>query len=274
MTNNGLDFFKSQDVDKLQFLKTPTPNKPNSKSKWIIGDTEEDYKRLKKKSIYGPDDITYEFNNKGFRCDNFESWEKHPKRILFAGCSLTEGVGLPLEDSWPKILHTKICNEFNIKIPFWSIAKASSGVDHMVRYLYHYMDTLRPQFVVTLLPALARREREQGDYYIPKSIKKSDFKDAKLLTDYNFICYQHEKNFTMIQMIMEKYDSQFLYITSDNTKYNYGLDRVNPLTGISNNMEKYESDKARDGLHPGPQINLCTANLCFDFLLPRLKEKF
>ena len=74
-----------------EFLRIIRPDLVNKTLYWADSDTEEQYNKVKDRVPYGPNDITYKYNNYGFRCDDFTDWRENPIRILFAGCSMTEG---------------------------------------------------------------------------------------------------------------------------------------------------------------------------------------
>lgn len=249
-----------------EFLETPRVYTINKKRKWFPSDTRKQYfvAKEKFKIVYGPDDIEYKFNNKGFRCDNFEDCTNHPYRILFAGCSMTEGIGLPLEHTWAKIMHKKICKNLKIKIPFWSIAAGGSGVDHMVRYLYHEGDILCPQIIISNLPDIRRREYYASDLEITGH-------DDWLKLDSRYVKYQTEKNFAFINTLLEKWNSYFIFVT------------YNPDFDISymnlSRIKQYDMfhidgwDFARDGMHAGPSTNKKFADNFFKIALPLIEEK-
>ncbi len=250
----------------MEFLKTPHDPFANVTCDWKIADNEKQYLKVKDTVPYGPDDITYQHNSEGFRCDEFEHWSKHPHRILFAGCSLTEGVGLPLKDTWAKLFHKKVCDHLGTDIPFWSIARGATGIDHMVRYMNHYMDMLRPQLVISYIPFSERRERWFNDFYGPWSIEK----DSQAFLDDRYVLYQTEKNLTMIDLILERYQSYMICSTVD---HKFDLDYMN-LRNIKQCKEYiHRKDLARDGIHAGPLTNIEFSNLMFNRFFEVINQK-
>ena len=187
-----------------QFFKVERSNFTNQTFKWMPADTEENYKKIIQNTTvpYGPNDIDYKYNNYGFRCDNFESWKNYPYRILYAGCSMTEGVGLPLKDSWPKLLHNTICKSFNVEIPYWTIAVGGTGMDQMVRYFYNIKDFLRPQIVISYLPGLERRELYYETRWAVWNLDTVEGKNTRIFLDENLVSYQSEKNIAMLDLIL------------------------------------------------------------------------
>ena len=83
---------------------------------WFSSDSKENYKLLNfKKLNYTQDEITYELNSLGYRCDEFSNASEFP--ITFMGCSFTEGIGLPFDEVWAYHLHKKIIELTNKTFP-------------------------------------------------------------------------------------------------------------------------------------------------------------
>ena len=108
---------------------------------------------------YRPEDFAYTFNSDGFRCDEFTS--EADIRILFVGCSYTEGIGLPVSEIWPTYILNKIRvlpENQNKKIPFFTVAVGGSSVDAMARRLVQYIDVIKPTHIIFLVGHFLRRE--------------------------------------------------------------------------------------------------------------------
>jgi hypothetical protein len=89
-----------------------------------------------------PDAITYQMNNHGFRCDDFD---RRPGFIAL-GCSFTCGIGLPVQQVWPSIV-----GQVTRLVP-WNLGIGGAGLDTCFRMLYNYIDLLQPEFVMLLTP--------------------------------------------------------------------------------------------------------------------------
>ena len=160
-------------------------------------------------------DVIYKYNNFGFRCDDFDSWENYPIRILFAGCGITEGVGIPLDKSWANIFHSMLCKEVG-KIPFWNIAYKGASLDHLVKHLYIEGEILQPHIVISLLPKFEYRERWNNDYWDSKINKnREDYNSTRTFLKKNYIQYQTEKNLSFINLLMNRWNCKFLYINQN-----------------------------------------------------------
>lgn len=249
-----------------QFMKIDRIIVVNKTLDWMPADTEEQYQKISKtmKVPYGPGDITYKYNNYGFRCDDFDHWENYPYRILFAGCSITEGIGVPLEDLWAKKLHKMICDKIGEYIPYWTIASGGTGLDHMVRYLHNLKDLLKPQIIISYLPMDVRRERWNEDRWSVWSLEVNSEKHTTILMDENFTSYQTEKNLVMLEMLLEEMDSWFLCSSG----HEFGLDRI-----INKEISLNQIDYGRDGIHAGPKSNEIYSQIAFESFWPIIEEK-
>lgn len=252
-----------------EFLKIPRTFNIDVIKQWQPSDTEEQYLKAKKQFdiCYGPNDIEYKYNNYGFRCDDFDSWKNHPYRILFAGCSMTEGIGIPLENTWAKIMHNMICQDLNISIPFWSIAAGGTGLDQMTRYFYHFGELLQPHIVISNLPDISRRELWDAEfsYYEEKT--------HSILFDGKFTDYQTEKNLVMMELLLEKWNSFFTFVTY-NTDFDISymnLKRFKQFEMFT--IHRHEWDFARDGMHSGPNVNRLFAERFYNLINSLVKEK-
>lgn len=256
-----------------EFFKIVRSNLANKTFKWMTADTEENYKKIVRlmEVPYGPTDIEYKYNNYGFRCDDFEDWTKHPYRILYAGCSMTEGIGLPLNDIWATLLHKKICKALNVNIPFWTIASGGTGIDQMVRYLYNVKDLLRPQIVISYLPSKERRELAFETRWGPWSLETVEGRDTKVFLNEDLVEYHTEKNLAMIDMILSEIDCQFLFSSSmaDFNITNY----IDSPRFVQRPHVPEQYDVARDGIHAGPNTNVIMADRAFEFFLPHIAKK-
>ena len=266
-----------------EFLATGRLDFINKTFNWTSSDTEEEYlNAIKTKEIpYGPGDITYRYNNYGFRCDDFFDYHTTPYRVLFAGCSMTEGIGVALDDLWAKQMHRMICDKLGVQIPYWNVATAGAGLDHLVRYLYNLKDLLRPQIVISYLPSNVRRERWNGDHWSVWEASEGEqlfWKwpikvDKKVETFMNerYIEYQTEKNFAMLDMILNELDCMFLYSSS---MENFSISNyIHSPRYIQRDHVPEQYDFGRDGIHAGPKTNTIMAERAFEFFWPTIEQR-
>lgn len=258
---------------KKQFFQIIRPELANKSFKWMIADTEENYKKISRKIKvpYGPNDIEYKYNNYGFRCDDFDFWENYPYRILFAGCSITEGIGLPLEDTWAYLLHKKICSEFNINVPYWNVGSGGTGIDQLVRYVYNLKDFLRPQIIISYLPSKERRELTFEQRWGPWSLETVEGRNTEIFLNKELAMYQTEKNIAMIEFILNEIDSNFFFSSMDEEIDIKNYSSSPRFVQRSHKPEQY--DIARDGIHGGPGTNKIMAERAFEFFKPFIIER-
>jgi hypothetical protein len=128
---------------------------------WFSNDTEEAYRQNKLKSkakTYSPEDFSYTLNSLGFRSAEFDN--QTDIKILYAGCSVTHGVGLPLEHTWHGILNNFISKEINKPIKTFNLGIPGGSIDAIVRSIYIMIEHYKfiPDMVSILLPSVLRKE--------------------------------------------------------------------------------------------------------------------
>lgn len=97
----------------------------------------------------------YKINSYGFRSDEFSS-EHQGKHVLFAGCSVTFGDSMFLENSWAKVLYNKLSEYDNIS-GYYNIGMPSASILDVASLIKTYFDTVAvPDLVLINLPAMVR----------------------------------------------------------------------------------------------------------------------
>jgi hypothetical protein len=130
-------------------------------STWFSGDNEETYRKNKLKSVlktYFSNDFSYSLNSLGFRSEEFVN--QTDIKILYAGCSVTHGTGLPLEHTWHGILNSFISKEISKPIKTFNLGIPGAGIDAIVRSVYITIEhgQFIPNMVCVLLPSVMRKE--------------------------------------------------------------------------------------------------------------------
>jgi hypothetical protein len=92
--------------------------------------------------------ITYRYNSYGFREEEFDH---RPCGMAF-GCSHTEGVGLPVENAWPRVLSNLT------ETWVWNFGVSGSSLDTVFRLLDFWLPYFNPKFVVVCAPEISRVE--------------------------------------------------------------------------------------------------------------------
>jgi hypothetical protein len=174
------------------------PHLINKETYWHGSDSEKAfYENKAYKREWTATDITYKFNEYGFRSKSFLNLadDKDKLRILVTGCSHTVGVGNKLEDTWPVILSNKISNSV-----LYNLAQGGMSPDYCVRSVYKTIDIFNPDIVLVLWPDKSRFEwptqNNNVRFYVP-----SDDDYPLLLTDSYFQDYVFQKNKIMLKEI-------------------------------------------------------------------------
>ena len=114
---------------------------------WLPMDSKERYEENLKNNLsklqkfnWVDSTFTYNFNSHGFRCEEFTE----DPSIMFLGCSLTMGIGVPLENNWP----TLVSKGLNLKMI--NLGIGGSGPDTTFRLANHYIPQLKPKIVIRL----------------------------------------------------------------------------------------------------------------------------
>jgi hypothetical protein len=234
----------------------------NTTTKWSGSDNVVNFKR-NQPNPYGRDDITYQYNERGFRSDSFDSTAD--KRIVFIGCSMTEGTGLAKEDTWSYILLDLIKKETGLNIPYWNLGLGGCGLDAITRLFYHYSDILKPNLVFGLWPCYRREFKVDGigwDMVLPSNNSKI-FEENPILTKKETIWYETEKNLAIIDLMIGKNNSTLIWDYWDrddvftgkiDTKLEHLKHKVNIFRRLKISLPQ-PVEMARDGLHPGKEFN-------------------
>jgi hypothetical protein len=112
---------------------------------------------LLKKLGWTSSNITYKFNSLGFRCDEFDD---RPCGLAL-GCSFTQGVGLPVESTWPYLLSGMT----NTHV--WNLGSGGASIETVFRIFEYSVKRLSPKFVCILLPPPSRFEFHDSDNGYP-----------------------------------------------------------------------------------------------------------
>ena len=178
-----------------------------------------------------PDFISYVYNRLGFRAEEFD----HRPAGIALGCSFTEGVGIPLEATWPAQLSNMLGQHV------WNLGVGGSSADTAYNLLDHYIDQLNTKFVVMCVPPRDRfeffRDRE------PVRILGSSFEIPPLYKTFFMEWFATEEN-----------------SLTNRQKNILAIRQMCAERGIPFHCLKVESDfildaKARDLAHAGVESN-------------------
>lgn len=207
----------------------------NQELDWLPMDTESLYKknlieRYNDLNKYGWIDskFTYKFNSYGFRSEEFNL----DPSVVFLGCSLTLGIGLPWDSLWT----TQLARE--LKLQSFNLAIGGSSHDTAFRMAYAWLAQLQPKLVVLGTTFAERLEllAEQAIVQLsPHTAEPRDFYGAWIDCDTNGKLNKL-KNILATEHVCQQLGIKFILV--DPTK-----------------MLNDPVDLARDLAHPGPESN-------------------
>jgi hypothetical protein len=177
--------------------------------------------------------ITYKFNSVGHRGDEFQDGS-----IVFLGCSITFGIGLPLECIYPTVVSAAL------DLPCANLAVSGSSSDTAFRLAEYWLPKLKPKIVIMMAPDKSRLElldKEVSNFRVSDYTRHSIFYQKWLMNEENSRLNQL-KNILAIKSICSELSIKFL-----------------PFT-VEQDFCFVESDLARDLSHPGRLSHIGTAD--------------
>lgn len=244
-------------------------NRANQTVQWVNTDKEQNYKTITKKgpNLYSKTDVEYKYNSDGYRCDDFTLPSDFP--IVFVGCSSTEGIGLPLYETWSYKILEKIRAKTGFNIPYWSVALGGVGIDTAPNKLYWLTSKykIKPKIVFGLFPPLYRREfqimSDTTGTWLP-NMQMNDqmpINVERLFSDEFFTLHQSARSLTTLEVLCELHESQ-MWCGSwglENAKQRELLNSFPSITHFDN-VNPRLVDMARDDVHAGPVTQTRYAN--------------
>jgi hypothetical protein len=216
------------------------------------------------------DDIVYKLNNYLFRSDDF-SKESSIDNFLFAGCSQTVTLGLPLELSWAH----KVNSGFDKK-KYINISGVGLAIDTIISNIVHYIDLFgKPKAVVALFPDHYRvteikHDTIATDWLDPREydknvdrIEDAIFKDYLSFKNLEMICKAN--NIPLVYSSWQPHTAKVIKKLTEKSFLENGFDiyeniDIDPKLFLKKNS-KYPHywEYARDGIHCGERDNLMFA---------------
>ncbi len=178
--------------------------------------------------------ITYKFNSDGFRSEEFKE-----NSIAFLGCSITFGIGLPIEDIYPSLVADKL------QMPMANLSVPGSSNDTAFRMAEYWLPRLKPSILILMSPDRSRMEllgNDIANYRVNSQCVKDIFYQKWLLNEENARLNQL-KNSLAVAYLCKSLGIKFLKFT------------------VENDFCLVINDLARDLSHPGVKSHLKTANM-------------
>jgi hypothetical protein len=218
---------------KVNIEHNPYIEHSNQELDWLPMDTRDRY-QLNLKNRYHDlekygwinSNFTYKFNSRGFRCEEFSN----EPSIVFLGCSITIGIGLPAQHTWPSL----VANNLNLKCYNLGIGGCSN--DTAFRLAYFWLEKIKPKFVVFCQTFSARMEifSTNGIIGTPAETVKDFYLTHWTGNTHNLHLLQ-TKNCLAINKLSDTVGAKFIKVDVNQFQY---------------------KDYARDLAHPGIQSNI------------------
>lgn len=266
-------FKRKNDLSKYnQYSKTAWNNESFKESKycnntynWFSSDTEENYNNILKndKNDYTPEDINYKMNSYGYRCDEFNNIN-YDYKILFAGCSITCGIGVKVEEVWGYKLIEKIRNTYKMNIPYWNIGMGAKSADYISRKISLAFDFIHPDIVIALFPEILRHELNYNNYISDFGVWNKKGPEFDVFTDEKNL-YDYEKNLLFCYFCCKSYNTKFLWSSWDSKVHDNSFCELiqNCFLGTFFEHGPFPST-ARDHMHPSKEYHEKFANNIFN----------
>lgn len=200
--------------------------------------------------------VTYERNSLGHRCKELDQLDDN--FILFIGCSLTEGVGVALEDTYAyKLAH-------QLGMDYYNLGLAGSGADLLCENLSKWFVNIKkiPKLVVIQWPAPNRHYQRFIDGLTPVgawiAVRNNIVSDeVKRATKYDFVTEE------VINQFVSASDAGYFEHFSNvlrTTTLNF-LDCMNIKYVEFCDADFPKLDVGRDLIHPGTESNASMVKL-------------
>ena len=261
MTALDLNFWDDYNFSYLNSIS-------NKIEQWNGPDCEENFKKVSinpKFTTYGKSDFFYRRNSYGFRSENFNNDDD--VKVLYAGCSLTEGVGLPLEHTWAHFVNMAIGKDLGKKLNMYNIGYGGFSIDSIVRFTYLTIKNgiFKPDLVLLLLPSITRNEivyRDENQqiltYNFISTFGGMTDPQLKVIHDNQtraFLATQrlHEtfRNLLFLKEFLDNQEIPFFFQTWDNTKLDFGR---NKFLGFSDTLFVASPTVLRQHLIPATMV--------------------
>jgi len=249
-------FFRDFPIDMSGGVKS------SQVSNWMSTDTESKYKENhKNKKITYNEQISYNLNSLGYRCNEF-IFDNDDFNLVTVGCSIPCGIGVRYEDSFPYIIANELSTKMNKKVNNFNLSLDATGIDYAYRTILS-TKALRPNLIILSISYMPRVELlcETYNWWPTTTSVEWTHTISNKLYDSYLTLYSDEM---IMYNISAKIQGAMAYAASINSKI-----ILVTLDWHVNNLLKDlidiryiscdNSDKGRDGLHPGPIYHKNTA---------------
>jgi hypothetical protein len=115
--------------------------------------------------IFRKENITYQFNSHGYRCPEFSLRDQshNAVNVVFFGCSVTFGMGLPEENTYPAVFTRLLQDYLGVPAINWNLGFNGASADSLSRNLISVISVLKPDIILLTFPPTAGRREYISD---------------------------------------------------------------------------------------------------------------
>jgi len=220
------------------------------------------------RGIKESDDISYVYNNYGHRCDDFKQ-EHNEQHILFAGCSITLGEGLPYMSNWSGRLYNKLSLEIKTS-GYFNLSFLGGSSELIISNIYKYIINYgAPDMLFLHLPETSRfisygKQYDNATEKDNESIKKRNrWYVYNMMIGLELFC-----QYADIKLLWTSWDKQDSSFYNETGSFNNFI-LLNDVDIYLSSKNKHEKSNnyygiARDIAHPGLMYSDGLANIYYD----------
>ena len=220
----------------------------------IGGDSRDIFEKLLKTQpadwVYRTKKVKYERNRFGHRCKEIE--QVGEDFILFAGCSLTEGLALALEDTFAYNLSKEL------GLDYYNLGVVGSGPDMIATNISMWFKNIRriPKLVVIQWPSPDRFYKQVGDGITPMGpwiVSRYDMVDEKMKKQFKYDVVDDAAIKAFVSADEAGYFEHYSQVFKEVTLNYLSILNVPCVVFTEDDVERVDS--GRDLIHPGIESN-------------------
>lgn len=240
---------------------------------WYQSDSQKGYKPQGNR--YGPEDIQYTFNTHGYRSMEIDP-ASPARKIMFVGCSFTQGIALPLEHVWTSRLTALVAQQLGCQVEQHNFGMGGYGDDAFAMIVTQVLPLLKPDLLMVLSTSPTRRayhpDFDQRVPFLPHmgshGLKAQHRAYLRLQSDAQDL-YEWCRNHNLMHSVARLHGVPWAWQHGDAADFPVALD---PYADLSNRMPRSlrdvaQGDLARDMMHVGPDTHKAFAEMAMEFLM-------
>ena len=217
------------------------------------------------RGVESSQDISYVCNNFGHRSDNFTDIH-NGSHVLFAGCSVSFGEGLPYMSNWSGKLYNRL--KINLSVSgYFNLSFLGGSTELILSNIYKYILNFgKPDFLFVHLPETLRFVSYGKDYDNAVVKDNDSIRKRNLWYTYGMmLSLETLCKYADIKLLWTTWDKYDNYFYSETKSFN-NLVSTSNVDIMLKSTNKYEKNNkyyaiARDGSHPGLMYSDGLANI-------------